>query len=73
MRDDTVEFLSFLFVITMLVLLLAFIGYVVDSSQCKARAEMQQLQYSYGVIQGCMVREKGGKWIDYDRYRIMED
>lgn len=73
MRDDTTEFLSFLFVITMIVLFFSSIGFMVDYHQCKAKADMQQLQYSYGVMQGCMVREKGGKWIDYDRYRIMED
>lgn len=73
MRDDTAEFLSFLFVITMLVLFFALIGFEVSFHQCKSKAEMQQLEYSYGIIQGCMVREKGGKWIDYDRYRIMED
>lgn len=34
---------------------------------------MQQMEYSFGFIQGCMVREKGGKWIDYERYRVMEN
>lgn len=35
------------------------------------KAVKQDLQYSYGIVQGCMVREKGGRWIDYDRLRTM--
>lgn len=40
---------------------------------CKTKAEMQELEWSYGPVQGCMVREKDGKWIDYQRLRYMEN
>lgn len=43
----------------------------VSSLECKAKAEKQGLVYEFGLLQGCMVREKGGKWIDYDRLRTM--
>lgn len=44
-----------------------------ENYKCKTKAEIQQMEYSFGPMQGCMVREKGGKWIDYERYRVMED
>ena len=42
------------------------------SYECSTKANMQELEWSFGPIQGCMVREKGGKWIDYQRLRYME-
>lgn len=47
------------------------IGYGFSSYECMTKAVKQDLQYSYGIVQGCMVREKGGRWIDYDRLRTM--
>ena len=47
------------------------IVYGFSSYECMTKAVKQDLQYSYGIVQGCMVREKGGKWIDYDRLRTM--
>ena len=40
---------------------------------CRSKAIMQEMEWSYGPIQGCMVKQKNGKWIDYDRLRYMED
>lgn len=61
-------------VITFIVL--AIIGALVllgfYSYECSTKANMQELEWSFGPIQGCMVREKGGKWIDYQRLRYME-
>ena len=43
-----------------------------DEYQCKEKAKYQELEYHWGLPEGCMVKDKEGKWIDYDRYRIME-
>jgi hypothetical protein len=40
--------------------------------ECSTKANIQELEWSYGPIQGCMVRERNGKWIDYARLRYME-
>lgn len=42
-----------------------------NSYECSTKANIQELEWSYGPIQGCMVRERNGKWIDYDRYRFI--
>lgn len=39
--------------------------------ECHTKAEKQGLECSWGIIQGCMVKIDG-KWIDYDRLRIMD-
>lgn len=39
--------------------------------QCKAHAEIQNFEYSYGFFQGCMVKDKDGNWIDYQKYRTI--
>ena len=40
--------------------------------QCRTKAIIQELDWSWGPIQGCMVKQDG-KWIDYDRLRYMND
>lgn len=58
---------SIVFMILMVLGLLAF-----NSYECSTKANMQELEWSYGPIQGCMVRERNGKWVDYARLRYME-
>ena len=67
MKDEEFGCLM-IFIIVFIVFL---IGYGLDSYSCMSKAVKQGLQYSYGIMQGCMVREQGGKWIDYDRLRTM--
>lgn len=40
-------------------------------ASCHSKASMQGFECSYSPFQGCMVKVDG-KWIDYDRLRIME-
>ena len=40
--------------------------------QCHSKAKMQGYECSWGPIQGCMIKQKDGSWIDYDRLRIMD-
>lgn len=40
--------------------------------QCKQLAVQQNLEWDFGAIKGCLVKEKDGGWIDYDKYRIMK-
>lgn len=47
-------------------------GMIWDEYQCKEKAKYQELEYHWGLPEGCMVKDKEGKWIDYDRYRIMD-
>lgn len=39
--------------------------------ECHTKAEKQGLECTWGIIQGCMVKIDG-KWVDYDRFRIMD-
>ena len=39
--------------------------------ECHAKAKAQGLECEWGILQGCMVKVDG-KWIDYDRLRIMD-
>lgn len=44
-----------------------------NAYKCRTKAVMQELEWSYGPIQGCMVKQENGKWIDYDRLRYMDE
>ena len=48
-------------------------GIGVNAYKCRTKAVMQELEWSYGPIQGCMVKQENGKWIDYDRLRYMDE
>lgn len=56
----------------LLIILVIYGGIKWDEYQCKEKANYQELEYHWGIPEGCMVKDKEGKWIDYDRYRIME-
>lgn len=59
---------------TILVLLIValFVGVeLIKWSRCHTKAEMQGYECSWGPIQGCMVKIDG-KWVDYDKWRVME-
>lgn len=49
------------------------LAYYTSKIECKEKAEKQELVYDFGFFQGCMVKQPNGKWIDYDKYRIMEN
>ena len=44
-----------------------------NTYKCRTKAVIQELEWSYGPIQGCMVKQENGKWIDYDRLRYMDE
>lgn len=39
--------------------------------QCSVKAEKQGFEYSWGLVEGCMIKVDDN-WIDYDKWRIME-
>lgn len=60
-------------IITMvLIVILAIFGLGLKYYKCTTKAEKQGYECSWGPIQGCMVKQKDGSWIDYDRLRIMD-
>lgn len=58
------------FIVFAIILTLVTLGF--NSYECSTKANMQELEWSYGPIQGCMVKERNGKWVDYARLRYME-
>lgn len=71
------EFLEFfvIIVVAIVVVITPFysLAYYMSKIECKEKAEKQELMYDFGFFQGCMVKQPNGKWLDYDRYRIMEN
>jgi hypothetical protein len=61
------EFIGLLVVLAIVV----FIGYFVESASCSNRAEMMGFPSSYGMMQGCMIHTKSG-WVDIDHYRVLQ-
>lgn len=61
--------------------LVAFVGIIVGASyfcykgneySCEKKATAQGLEYRYGWWEGCLVKERDGNYIDYDRYRVIK-
>jgi hypothetical protein len=69
MMDD--EALT-LIAIVLIVVGILFLPVVAGRTQCRAKAVKQELQFDYGIAQGCMVKHNG-KWVDYDRLRYTEE
>ena len=75
MRDVIVDILTWLFVIFILLVIVGGTNlavYKINELKCRSKATMQNMEYSFGLFQGCMVKEENGNWIDYNRLRYME-
>lgn len=70
MNDDELV-IAILIVIGLVIFSTFTIGF--NTYKCRTKAVMQELEWSYGPIQGCMVKQENGKWIDYDRLRYMDE
>lgn len=49
-----------------------YFSYKSDEYSCEKKATAQGLEYKYGWWEGCLVKERDGNYIDYDRYRVMK-
>ena len=45
-------------------------AYLAGRHTCAAKAERLGLEYSFGVFQGCFVKD-GDRWVDYENYRVI--
>ena len=65
--------INFLVPIVFIVIFILF--YSAEAYSCYSKANKQELEWSYGPFQGCMVKgtQTNDKWIDYDRYRIFDE
>ena len=59
-------------IISMLVLaLLTVVTYVPASISCDSRATKMGMPFSYGLLEGCMVRVEG-RWVPIEAYRVID-
>lgn len=45
-------------------------GYFLNYNTCRSKAAVLNTDYKFGFYEGCFIKEDG-KWVDYDRYRIV--
>ena len=67
-KDLFVMILGVILIVCLLVGLSNFVPFY----GCKIKAERQEMEWSYGIFQGCMVKQDN-KWIDYDRLRYTKE
>lgn len=67
------RFLYLCLVASVCILVGAF-GFAYKSNEysCEKKATAQGLEYRYGWWEGCLVKERDGNYIDYDRYRVVK-
>lgn len=46
--------------------------YKANEISCEKKAMAQGLEYRFGWWEGCLVKERDGNYIDYDRYRVVK-
>lgn len=77
MLENIIDFIKrnnewLIIIIPTIILIVLIIGGIkLDEYQCQKKAYIQELECHWSFIEGCMVK-KDGKWIDYDRYRIID-
>lgn len=65
---DWIETLQMAATVTGIIVLFIISIVGIDYNKCKTKAELQEMEYNYSVMGGCMVKIDG-KWIDYNRLR----
>lgn len=48
------------------------LGYSINEYSCEKKATAQSLEYKYDLWTGCLVKERDGNYIDYDKYRVVK-
>lgn len=65
---DWIETLQMAATVTGIIVLFIISIVGIDYNKCKTKAELQEMEYNYSVMGGCMVKIDD-KWIDYNRLR----
>lgn len=65
-----IELLASLFVLAVVIVLIALIGWPINAYQCRVRWEGSGLESRYQFLAGgCFVKTAAGRWIPSDRVR----
>ena len=65
---DVLMFFGLLFgAVVLCVVLVIAIAYPFGRCECKAKAEKQGFEWSYGLFEGCMIKVDDG-WLDYNKW-----
>lgn len=67
------ELLYLMFITFVGILAGALLGsYKSSEYSCEKKSTAQGLEYKYGFWEGCLVKERDGNYIDYDKYRVLK-
>lgn len=72
--DGTLTIIYFCLLVGIMSLIgIFYLPYKWNEYGCEKKAVAQGLEYRYGWLEGCLVKEPSEKnFIDYDRYRVMK-
>lgn len=48
------------------------VAFGLSYGSCSAKSEKMGMNYSWGMLQGCMIEHRPGQWIDINRYRVID-
>lgn len=54
------------------VIVIGFLVLVFKGVSCANKADSMGMKWSFGITTGCMVEHKPGRWIDIEKYRVMD-
>ena len=71
MSDEVKAVLLYLFGLAVIVVACLGITYCGTWYECDSKATEQGLEHQWGPFKGCLIKVDG-KWVDYDKWRVME-
>ena len=75
MFDDCGELIAIYWLVVALIAIIVgslWWTYKANEISCEKKATAQGLEYRFGWWEGCLVKERDGNYIDYDRYRVLK-
>ena len=70
MSDETATVIS-IFATVLIIIACLCVTNCVDWYACDSKTMEQGLEHKWGPFKGCLIKVDG-KWVDYDKWRVME-
>jgi hypothetical protein len=63
--------ISFGFGVLVVIAAITCLIYMLESATCSNKAGIMEMKHSYGMLQGCMIEHRPGKWVPLKNYRVL--
>lgn len=73
MMDEIRAMIWFGIISALVVGLISWLCLKSNAYECRRKAAIMEMNQTFSFWEGCMIEYKPGKWIPYDKYRVVDE